>query len=105
MPAIERSLYNSPKVILEKSPNYLEKLTCGLIMEENKYKVYMTKNKNPKSGRKSLQLEQILKFDEASNACERFLFPSNMKSYKSKMISNLSPEFQAVVSKANCTLS
>ena len=40
MSPFEKKLYEIKGVYIVKQPNYAEKATCGLYMEECKYKVY-----------------------------------------------------------------
>lgn len=83
-----------------KEPAFIEKISCGLTMQETVYKVFkeLTFETIQRMKNKNLQ-DYLFEFRETSDTLARTLTTSGMKKFKSKIQSRLSPEVEAFMSK------
>ncbi|CDW85043.1 UNKNOWN [Stylonychia lemnae] len=97
---LEQELYYSESLYLIKQPEYIERVSCGLLMAQNNYKVIkkLTLDAIQSNRTKSIQ-NHILEFRENSNQCERCCLLSGMKRYQYQISSPISPEIDGIFTK------
>ena len=69
-------LYHRDTYVVKKKGNYIERLTCSLIAEDNVYKIYDWDENNVQKG------IRLIKFKQTAPECVRTFCCSHFRSYR-----------------------
>ena len=108
----EKRVYHTHACYMVKIPQYAEKYSCGLYMEQSTYKVFDKRHFTPLTiqnlsnySMSAYENDHILEIKEESSCPSRCFSLSGMKPFIARIVPNGFRNIDCIISKSQCTFS